>query len=879
MLSRTTFTVLIVLGLAVSVTAQINRASGLAQVHGPFWMSEGPSALEALADLNGDGRLDLLLRSKATAAYPNRMKAVLSRADGGHDQEPAALQLPAGTIRVLAGEFNGDGLADLIVETDASNPTWGRALLYCPLTGTGLASGSFLLLSPLSGPLGFVESVDLEGDGDDDLLITASDPSGHTVLLWVESQGGGAFAPRPAQFLPSGVTRLRMIAEDLDGDGIRDAAFLTPTTIERFATSGLSFFGLPPIPHGLVGLGGDTTALRAFDLEGDGDLDFVVSESAAVGFQVILDQGGTHTAGPVTVSSQPNPSTIRRCLIGVGDIDGDGLAEIVCHDRAINAWSTDYGSLEIYGDAAGLAPQILLSLPFNPASGYALATWAPRRLVDVDANGWLDLVGDAGIIFGVGLARPPVQTLSQRGSLFDVDDDGDLDLLRPGMIRRNDGSGYFESEATGVPRLPSSLPAGLDAISYVLDDGWAEADFDGDGRLDLVISADVTPAGGTVFREARLLYGRPDGRLLDTGPAASGQRIVGRANKAMLARDIDSDGDLDILVPDALWMNDGSNAFTVDALTIAGYEVVATAQFDADPGLEMLARPNFGNAIGLFVFDPPASGPPVLYQLSPSLTGGEQVADLDDDGDLDIIYLDFLLTQIIILRNQGASLAPSWGSPTGMFSLNPIHVGDFDGDQVTDFILGDRLFQNLTPGNVLGFTETGRMGYAVEQVADLDCDGDIDFIGGIVQKNRLLSGQDAGIGRQYGEGAPGSGGYRPILGFNGPLRVSSTTAAVRISNGVGATSGFLFVGLQPNDQPDVNLPSLTSYVLDTSVVATFGFSLVGAPGVPGEGRALLPFAVLPSWAGLTVFMQASFFDPGAPAFYTATNGLEMRFGN
>ncbi|MCB1014956.1 MAG: VCBS repeat-containing protein, partial [Acidimicrobiales bacterium] len=615
------------------------------------------------------------------------------------------------------------------------------------------------------------------------------------------------------------------------------------------------------------------------DLEGDGDLDFVVDGAANEGFVVLrADGGGYSSSAPAPIAGSGPGSHLRR-LLGVGDLDQDGRVELAFLERPSSSWATDYGKVVFLAGAADLAPVAALEMPFGPSSGYSLVTWMPRRVLDLDGDGLLDLLGDGGMILGDGRGRPPVQTLSRRGSLHDLDHDGDLDLVNPDLVRHNDGSGSFESLADGLPRLPVGTPPGLLAIHYLLDDGHAEADFDGDGYLDLLLTAELTPMSGPTRRESRLLLGLPDGRLQDAGPAAAGQRIVGEPNRPILVRDLDADGDLDLAVPDQLWLNDGGNQFSADLVTLLGYDPIDAAQIDGDPGLELLARPNVFGMVGLVLFDPGLTGPPAVFPVSASLTGGERFADLDDDADLDLIFLDYYASQIRIYENVGNLLLPSWNSAPGIINFSPTVVGDFDGDGQTDFISGDRLFRNMGPGNTTGFQEVARMGYVVEAAGDLDGDGDLDFLGGVTQSNRLRVPTAAGAGLQYGTGTPGSGGFRPLLGFDGPLDPASPTAAVRLANGLGAGSGMLYVGLVSNDQPDYGAPGLTSYVDPGTIVNLFSVQLGGVLNAAGEGEIRLPFAVLPAWIGLRVYLQAAFYDPAAPYFHTVTNGLELLFGS
>lgn len=55
--------------------------------------------------------------------------------------------------------------------------------------------------------------------------------------------------------------------------------------------------------------------------------------------------------------------------------------------------------------------------------------------------------------------------------------------------------------------------------------------------------------------------------------------------------------------------------------------------------------------------------------------------------------------------------------------------------------------------------------------------------------------------------------------------------------------------------------------------------LGGTPGAPGEGTLVLEFPVFPVLVGRTRDYQVVLVDPGASAGLSATNGLEVRYGD
>ena len=140
--------------------------------------------------------------------------------------------------------------------------------------------------------------------------------------------------------------------------------------------------------------------------------------------------------------------------------------------------------------------------------------------------------------------------------LFDMDGDGDLDLLTTGasaiQLFRNDGGRFVDVTASsGLP--PSTQGTGVAAVA---------GDYDNDGRADVFLLRD----GGN-----RLFHQTASGAFEDVTTKTGVPAEAAGARSAAFV-DVDHDGDLDIVVgggdgPAQLLRNNGNGTFTNIAAT------------------------------------------------------------------------------------------------------------------------------------------------------------------------------------------------------------------------------------------------------------------------------------------------------------------------
>lgn len=241
----------------------------------------------ALADADGDGRLDLIALSEgllspaaATRAQPPLGLALyLGRGGAWERTEPGPAPDAAFGSGLAAGDVNGDGVPDYLVATSVQGDRRvlrlgardGSASLL-PVEVTELPERAFVLAAGFG---------DFDADGRTDLVVSTLAPGKDGLQSRVDvllSRPPG-FEIRPVLAEPGRHPRGAVTAGDLNADGRVDLALLGGDgTLEAYLGDGRGGFGraarvLPPAER--LGCAGYHVAIR--DLDGDGRDDVVAA--------------------------------------------------------------------------------------------------------------------------------------------------------------------------------------------------------------------------------------------------------------------------------------------------------------------------------------------------------------------------------------------------------------------------------------------------------------------------------------------------------------------------------------------------------------------------------------------------------------------------
>lgn len=766
--------------------------------HAVDTQSHGSQALTA-ADVDGDGDMDILtnLRDSQTLVWYEN--------DGATSFTRHTLASNAGHVLQLgAGDVDGDGDVDVV------SATINGVFWYANDGAESFTAHTVATLSTNNSPSA-LHAADLNNDGDLDLVVAWNSTD---TIVWYENGGVGVFSGQ--QVITTSADGIADIhVADVDGDGDLDvlAASENDDTVAWYAHNGAA---TPAFTQHIITASADgARGVMAADLDGDGDLDILAASTNDDTVAWYINNGAinpTFTLQPLTTTAD-HASTPRAI-----DMDRDGDLDVVLFRNPFTSpadlltWyehipagpqisvlgntlriadgdltpsttdGTDFGSAAASGvttsqtftlESIGTTVLDLglnaVSISGSHASDFMVTT-QPAPTVAVGATTTFTITFDPSAL-GVRTATVSIthnatgapHTFAIQGTGTDVQQviataprTGATDAARdasvtatlnfdinPATVSANTFTvrGSQTGTRTGTLSLPTSSQITFDPT----------LDFRAGEQIEVVATGGIqSDASGALqayqwhFNAAAQAASRTF-----TAPTVIGNSVNGPV--PVYPADLDSDGDLDLLLGTQgdgtsgsddflLWYeNDGTQTFTAHTLQsgIADVTAVTAADLDGDGDLDVLSASYTDDTIAWYENDGTESFTRHIITTSTNGAFWVQAKDVDSDGDLDVLTASLLDNTIAWYENDGAQSFTRHTITTTASQGIFMDASDLDGDGDLDVVAavsGDqKLYWYANDGNASPTFSTHTLASNIEnpqsvQIVDLDGDHDLDVL-------------------------------------------------------------------------------------------------------------------------------------------------------
>lgn len=523
-----------------------------------------------------------------------------------------------------------------------------------------------------------------------------------------------------------------VVSADIDGDGDMDmvvASFRENKIVWYENLDGLGNFGVPIIISENESIG---STMAIADIDNDGDMDII---AAAVNYSNIYLFKNTDGLGNFTASLINYTDTAE--IITLGDVNGDGFLDIITYSSSTDTlgWYRNQNGSGDFGD------RIFIAYSFDQINDIAAGDINNDGLLDVAISYirnntskavWYENINGYGTIFSDEnvIAESPDFPFSM--VMTDVDADSDLDML-VSFGPNNSISLYKNSNGLGAYQLAQQISTSTASVTSMF-----ATDIDADGDNDILWANNLDDQDRVVWHE-------------NTGNGVFGNEYIVTKNVydpwALFAADVNGDGTMDAISASinddkvAWYNNEGGQGIFGQEYNVTGHadepRSIKNADIDGDGFQDVVSASYLDDKVAWYRNLDGGGNFSTQKIISAANRGVKiiEVADIDGDGDNDIIAASFVQGLLGWYENLDGIGTFSDRIPIAEKTIDSMHLSDIDRDGDLDILIGGAnaigWFENIdglgTFGAFMAITEDLN---GVESVfpADIDGDGDLDVI-------------------------------------------------------------------------------------------------------------------------------------------------------
>ncbi|MBX2895693.1 MAG: VCBS repeat-containing protein [Cyclobacteriaceae bacterium] len=687
-----------------------------------------------------------------------------------------------------AGDMDGDGWVDLVGSERGTQTiyvfrnlgTGGTVGVSSFATPVSLSVATIPLPGGTPTGMGEITVTDVDSDGRLDIItIAANVPTGGYLVVYRNTSTAGSLSFAGPEFFSYGYysSQLRTTSADFDGDGRIDFAHTTGTSPggiwlnQNLSTPGNILFAYAQY----IGPNNGRNDLSVGDLNGDGKPELIATRGV---FEI-----HENTSVPGTISFN-TPITITGTSItnfAVADLDADNKADLI--------WG---GGAQVYFSRNIYSGGVLSAASFE----------TPFQVPHLASNTYHIAVSDIN-----GDGKPDVLAT------------GDIDMA---IFQNRGGTALSAASFTNSTLFQASVGA----TTRIYPSAPFIADLDGDNKPEVMLShtnynIPASAKGIYIFHNESFPAPVINSISPSSGNTSTNVTLTG---DFMFTGNVSPTIRLDKINSVVNSSTNTSTTTEVPSGAMSGKFAISNHGLTAFSSHFNLTFPTDR------VINTSSFGPSINFALSTNVRDAIDVADLDDDGKVEVLAVDNFSTGRIfknthVTAGQPITAASLTVESTTISSGNNLKALDIDGDGKVDLNSGFNLFQNTSASSISFATgvTTRPTGFNYAATSDFNKDGKTDF---------ALTDGTALIRVHSNQSSKGT--YMPIGNFS---QFSEAVVGLAKVNGAGGIAAADFDGDGYDDLIATNTVanSITIYRNEQvkGPITAASFSLVGHNAVTG----------------------------------------------